>query len=106
MSERVLTVAELSRATLARQLLLERVRLDPVSAIERLVGLQAKEAASPFLALWARLEGFEAGALNAAFRDRLVVKGTLMRVPLHAVSARDSSSLSSPPSTRATPTRG
>jgi hypothetical protein len=28
-------------------------------------------------------------ALNAAFRDRLIVKGTLMQVTLHAVSARD-----------------
>lgn len=89
MSERVLTAAELSRATLARQLLLERVGLDPVSAIERLVALQAQEAASPHVALWSRLKGYEAGALNEAFRDRLVVKGTLMRVTLHAVSASD-----------------
>jgi len=88
-SERVLTAAELSRATLARQLLLERVALDPVSAIERLVALQAQEAASPHLALWSRLEGYQASALNDAFRDRLAVKGTLMRVTLHAVSAAD-----------------
>jgi len=89
MSERVLTAAELSRATLARQLLLARVPLDPVSAIERLVALQAQEPASPHLALLARLEGFEAASLNAAFHDRLVVKGTLLRVTLHVVSARD-----------------
>jgi Winged helix DNA-binding domain len=89
MSERILTAAELSRATLARQLLLERVRLDPVSAVERLVALQAQEPASPHLALLARLDGFEAADLNAAFHDRLVVKGTLLRVTLHVVSARD-----------------
>src|SRR5450432_496105 len=58
MSERILSAAELSRATLARQLLLERVSLDPISAIERLVALQAQEAASPHIALWTRLEGF------------------------------------------------
>ena len=89
MSERVLSAAELSRATLGRQLLLERAALDPVSAIERLVALQAQEAASPHLALWTRLAGFDAGRLNDAFSDRLVVKGTLLRVTLHAVSARD-----------------
>jgi hypothetical protein len=57
MSERVLTVAELSRATLARQLLLVRVRLDPVSAIERPVGPQAQEAASPYLPYGPALKG-------------------------------------------------
>src|SRR5664279_731901 len=89
MSERVLTAAELSRATLARQLLLERVVLDPVSAIERLVALQAQEAPSPHIALWSRLKEFQAADLNDAFRDRLVVKGTVMRGTLHAVSASD-----------------
>jgi hypothetical protein len=89
MPERILSADQLSRATLARQLLLERVPLDLVSAIERVVALQAQEAASPHLALWTRLEGFEAAQLNAAFDARLVVKGTLLRVTLHAVSARD-----------------
>ena len=85
----VLSAAHLSRATLARQLLLERVRLEPARAIERLVGLQAQEPASPHLALWSRLEGFEAALLNDAFASRQVVKGTLFRVTLHAVSSSD-----------------
>jgi Winged helix DNA-binding domain len=85
----VVTRAELSRATLARQLLLERVELDPVSAVERLVALQAQEPASPYLALWTRLAGFGAADLHAAFHERRVVKGTLLRVTLHVVSARD-----------------
>ena len=84
-----LDAATLNRATLARQLLLERVRLDPVEAVERLVALQAQEPASPYIALWTRLEGFEAASLDRAFHERRAVKATLMRVTLHAVSARD-----------------
>ena len=89
MAERVHSAAELNRATLARQLLLERTRLDPVSAVERLMALQAQEPASPYIALWARLSGFDAADLHRAFHDRTVVKGTLLRVTLHVVSARD-----------------
>jgi len=89
MTERILTAAELNRATLARQLLIERVRLGPVEAIEQLVALQAQEPASPHLALWTRLDGFNVADLHAALHDRSVVKGTLMRVTLHIVSAAD-----------------
>lgn len=84
-----LTHAQLNRATLARQMLLDRQRLEPVEAVERLVALQAQEAASPYIALHARLDGFDAAEMDAAFRHRRLVKGHLMRVTLHAVSARD-----------------
>jgi hypothetical protein len=88
-SEPILTAAQLSRATLARQLLLERTSLEPTVAIEHLVALQAQEPASPHLALWARLKDFQATDLNAALHDRRVVKGTLFRVTLHIVGAAD-----------------
>ncbi len=88
-SDRVLTAAELNRATLARQLLLERVALDAVEGIERLVALQAQEPASPYIALWTRIDGFRAEDLDRAFLERHVVKATLLRVTLHVVSARD-----------------
>jgi hypothetical protein len=88
-SLRTLTTAELNRATLARQGLLERLDLDPVAAIERFGGLQAQEPASPYLALWTRLADFDPATLDRAFRERRVVKATLMRSTLHAVSAED-----------------
>jgi hypothetical protein len=84
-----LTQRELNRATLARQLLLRRDRLSPVRAIERLAGLQAQLPSSPYLALWARLEGFERASLERALARRRVVKALLMRATMHLVSARD-----------------
>jgi hypothetical protein len=47
MSERVLTVRELNRALLARQLLLERSALSITRALEQVGGLQAQYAPSP-----------------------------------------------------------
>jgi hypothetical protein len=88
-TEQVLTQLELNRTTLLRQLLLRRERLSPVRAIERLAGLQAQLASSPYLALWARVEGFERAALERALKRRTVVKALLMRATLHLVSARD-----------------
>jgi hypothetical protein len=88
-TERVLTQRELNRTTLLRQLLLRRERLSPVRAIERLAGLQAQLASSPYLALWARVEGFERASLERALKRRAVVKALLMRSTLHLVSVRD-----------------
>lgn len=84
----MLTAAQINRATLARQLLLEPADLDPVTAIGRLAGLQAQEAASPYIALWTRLPRFEAADLDAAFQARTVVKASLQRMTLH-VATRD-----------------
>lgn len=84
-----ITDAQLNRAMLARQLLLARSDMGVVEAVEQLGGLQAQEAASPYLALWTRLQRFDADDLHRAFHARTVVKTSLMRVTLHAVSARD-----------------
>lgn len=89
MAERVLTIRELNRATLARQLLLRRGRLSVPRAIERLAGLQAQWPPSPYVALWSRLAGFERGRLSRALLRRQVVKATAMRITLHLLSADD-----------------
>jgi len=74
---------------MARQFLLERQKLPVVDAVRRLVALQAQEPASPYLALWNRLEGFDPAELDEALRSFAVVKAPLMRITLHAVAAED-----------------
>jgi hypothetical protein len=88
-AERVLTLKELNRATLARQLLLERKRVGVLPAIERLAGLQAQWPPSPYVGLWSRIAGFKRDALERAIRNGDVVKPTVMRGTLHLVTRRD-----------------
>jgi hypothetical protein len=85
----LLTLRELNRALLARQMLLERKKAAVVDAIERLGGLQAQWAPAPYVALWSRLKGFRREELTSAINTREVVKATLMRATLHLVSARE-----------------
>src|SRR6186997_2075751 len=84
-----LTTRALNRATLARQLLLRRERLDVATAVERLGALQAQRPRAPYVALAARLEGFEREDLSQALHERTVVRATLMRETLHLVTAAD-----------------
>ena len=86
---RVLTLRELNRATLARQLLLERRRLPVPRTIERVAGLQAQWPPSPYIGLWSRLEGFRRETLERALLRGDVLKPTVMRGTLHLVTARD-----------------
>ncbi len=58
MADRVLTLRELNRATLARQMLLERESVSVPAAIERLVGMQAQLPIAPYVGLWTRLRYF------------------------------------------------
>ena len=87
--ERVLSLRELNRALLARQLLLRRVSLSVPRAIERVGALQAQWPPSPYIGLWSRLDGFRREQLVRAVERRQVVRATLMRTTLHHVSARD-----------------
>ena len=84
-----LTARQLNRATLGRQMLLRRAPLGVADAVHRVVALQAQEPASPYLALWNRVEGFDPAELDRAFAMHAVVKATLMRVTMHAVDAAD-----------------
>jgi hypothetical protein len=85
---RSVSLRQLNRWTLARQLLLERADLDAVTAIERLAGMQAQYSPSPYIGLWSRVREFKRDELEAALAAQLVYKATLMRGTLHLVSAR------------------
>ena len=89
MAERVLTLRELNRATLARQLLLERKRLSPTAVLERLVGMQAQWPSAPYIGIWTRTTSFRRAALERELRRGTVVKATVMRQTLHLLTRRD-----------------
>ncbi len=85
----VLGTRALNRATLTRQLLLERSELPPLEAVSHLCGLQAQEPQEPFTGLWSRLRGFQPGALSDLLTGRQVVRTHLMRRTVHLVTAAD-----------------
>ena len=89
MTERVLTVRELNRALLARQLLLERKRLSPTAAIERVGPQHAQGVESTYVNLWSRVDGFRRDQLIRALARRAVVRGNVQRNTLHLHSARE-----------------
>ncbi|WP_329459048.1 winged helix DNA-binding domain-containing protein [Streptomyces sp. NBC_01497] len=84
-----LTARQLTLATLDRQLLLARERLDVAEAVRQVCALQAQSPASPYLALWNRVRDFAPGDLDAAFAQGRIVKASLMRITLHTVHAED-----------------
>src|SRR3954469_16616231 len=89
LAERTLTLRELNRATLARQLLLERKRLSPTAVIERLVGLQAQWPPAPYVGIWTRTTSFKRETLERELASGAIVKATVMRQTLHLVTRRD-----------------
>lgn len=84
-----MSVREIGRATLARQLLLERHELSVVEAVERLAGMQGQEPKHPYAGLATRLDGFRAEDVGAAVGARKLVRATMMRGTLHLMGAKD-----------------
>jgi hypothetical protein len=84
-----LSLRRLNRATLARQLLLERRAAPAAAAVERLAGLQAQQARPPYVGLWTRLADFDRDELAGRIDERTVIKATWVRATLHLVTAAD-----------------
>ena len=85
----VLSQRELNRATLARQLLLQRSPMRALDAIEHLVGMQAQAPFAPYYGLWSRLDGFTGDELSDMLTSRTAVRIVLMRGTIHLVTAKD-----------------
>jgi len=84
-----LSQRELNRATLARQLLLQRSPMSALQAIEHLVGMQAQAPFAPYYGLWSRLDGFTGDELSDLLTSRKAVRIVLMRGTIHLVTAKD-----------------
>lgn len=85
----VLGVRALGRATLARQLLLDRSPLPALEAVRHLLGLQAQNVRPPYYALAARLDAFAPEELSALMADRAVVRIVTLRSTIHTHTAED-----------------
>lgn len=79
----------LNRATLHRQLLLNRSGLRVTAAVEHLAGLQAQTPHTWYVGLWSRLDGFNAGDAAQALQDRRLVRLAAMRGTIHLLTAAD-----------------
>jgi len=89
MAVAALTLRDLNRATLARQMLLRRERGTVAAVVSRLVAMQAQLARPPFVGLWTRTEGFRRADLHAALVARKLVRVTSLRGTLHLMTAAD-----------------
>jgi hypothetical protein len=89
MTREILTTRALNRATLARQMLLERSDRDIVDAVKFLGGLQAQQSNDPYIGLWSRLDRFTHEALTALIVDRTLARATTMRGTLHLHTGDD-----------------
>ena len=81
--------AELNRALLARQHLLDRVDAPLPRVVESMGLLQAQYAPSMYIGLWSRVAGFRREALTEALFDRSLIQATLMRITIHLCSRED-----------------
>ncbi|WP_279581809.1 winged helix DNA-binding domain-containing protein [Fodinicola feengrottensis] len=79
----------LNRATLARQLLLDRADLPVLDAVGHLCGLQAQQPQEPFVGLWSRLSAFDPVLLSDLVVQRRLVRTHLMRRTVHLMTAAD-----------------
>ncbi|AJZ84246.1 winged helix DNA-binding domain-containing protein [Streptomyces sp. AgN23] len=79
----------LGRATLARQLLLDRADVPVLDAVAHLCGMQAQEPQEPFIGLWSRLRAFDPAVLSDLLSARGLVRTHLMRRTVHLLTAED-----------------
>ncbi|MBO9531752.1 MAG: AlkZ family DNA glycosylase [Solirubrobacteraceae bacterium] len=88
-----ISLAELNRATLARQGLLKRAETSAYAMVRRLVGIQTQAPNPPYTALWSRVDGFAFADLAALLEAREVVRIVTFRGTVHLHTAEDALAL-------------
>jgi hypothetical protein len=84
-----LSLRALNRATLHRQLLLQRTARPAGQAVAHLAGMQSQAPLAPYVGLWTRLAGFRPAHLENLLTERAVVRAHVMRNTVHLTDARD-----------------
>ena len=84
-----MTLRELNRTLLLRQMLLERKRISVSKAVAKLVALQAQYAPSPYVALWSRIEGFRKEQLTRGLVAGTIINTGTLRGTLHVMSGAE-----------------
>lgn len=85
----VLDLRALNRATMARQMLLQRAQIGVADAVRALAGMQAQAPLTPHIGLWTRLHAYDPAQLDALYTARQVARITVMRNTVHLVAAQD-----------------
>ncbi|NNH74264.1 winged helix DNA-binding domain-containing protein [Nocardia uniformis] len=84
-----LSLRELNRTLLLRQMLVDRVSMPAADLIRHLVAVQGQEPNWPYVGLWTRLTDFRHDDLATLLRDRTVVRSTMIRRTVHLATADD-----------------
>ncbi|MET7767642.1 winged helix DNA-binding domain-containing protein [Nocardia sp. NPDC005366] len=84
-----LSLRELNRTLLVRQMLAERVDISPFELVRHVVAVQGQEPNWPYVGLWSRLAGFTHEDLASLLRDRKLVRSTMIRRTVHLATAED-----------------
>ncbi|RAG81994.1 winged helix DNA-binding domain-containing protein [Streptacidiphilus pinicola] len=79
----------LSRALMARQVLLARERRAPLELVRHLVGMQSQIPQNPYTALWSRADGFDAASASALLAARETVRLSTLRGTIHLHDVED-----------------
>lgn len=89
----MLSLRALNRATLARQMLLDRSPVSPLEAVQHLVAMQSQAPHAPYVGLWSRLVGFDPATVSDLTEDRTLVRVASLRTTVHLSTAADAAAL-------------
>ncbi|MCU0481000.1 MAG: winged helix DNA-binding domain-containing protein [Anaerolineae bacterium] len=84
-----LTLRQLNRMYLDRQLLINRADMTISQATERVVGWQSQIPNPPYIGLWSRLASFQRDDLTRAMQNREIVRCAMFRSTLHLITQAD-----------------